>query len=338
MTSPRHSISVHYARTFLAGLERRGYDCDPILQRAGLHRRLLHNAQVRITPYQLSTLVQEAWRLSDDEFVCLGSRPSRFGIFPLMARQALHGSTLRSVYRRSCHFYNLVSEAVQFRFEEDGDVARLSLTLARPELDPDHTLCEFLLLIWHRFPSWMIGRRIPLRRISFSFSRPGHAAEYRLMFPAPVEYDQACDGFEFSRELLNAPIVQTPSNLRTYMNRAPLDWFSRQAYYPIFTRRVLDQLEQSDSLATATMEEIATAMHTTTRTLRRKLTDEGTSFQDIKDGLRRDTAIHLLSQPSEPVAAIARTLGFSEPSAFTRAFKHWTGVAPSAYRKTAASE
>jgi AraC-like DNA-binding protein len=71
----------------------------------------------------------------------------------------------------------------------------------------------------------------------------------------------------------------------------------------------------------------------TSRTLRRKLTDEGTHFQDIKDGLRRDTAIHLLSQPSLPVSGIARELGFSEPSAFTRAFRHWTGVSPSSYRK-----
>ena len=333
MSSPRHSISVHYARTFIAGLERQGYDCDPILQRACLHRGLLGNPQVRITPHQLSTLVQQLWQTADDEFLCRGSRPCRFGIFPLMARQALYGTTLRSVMRRSCHFYNLVSEAVEFRFEEWDDRARLSLRLTDPGLDPEHSLCEFLLLIWHRFPGWMIGRRVELSRMLFSHARPAHAAEYRLMFPAPVEYEQPYNGFEFSRDQLDAPIVQTATNLRSYMKRAPLDWFSRQAYYPIYTRRVLDQLERADTLASTTMEETATALHITTRTLRRKLTEEGTSFQAIKDGLRRDTAIHLLSQPSRPVSSIARELGFSEPSAFTRAFRHWTGVSPSSYRK-----
>ncbi len=333
MTAPRHSISVHYARTFIAGLERNGHDCDPLLHRAGLRRELLHNPQVRITPHQLSTLVQQLWLAADDEFLCLGTRPCRFGIFPLMARQALYGDTLRSVLRRSSHFYNLVSEAVEFTLEEWDDSARFCLRLTDPALDTEHSLCEFLLLIWHRFPSWMIGRRVELSRMMFTHARPAHAAEYRLMFPAPVEYEQPFNGFEFSREQLDAPIVQTIANLRTYMKRAPLDWFSRQAYYPIYTRRVLDQLERADTLASTTMEETATALHMTARTLRRKLTDEGTSFQDIKDGLRRDTAIHLLSQPSQPVSSIARELGFSEPSAFTRAFRHWTGVSPSSYRK-----
>ncbi|UTW12701.1 AraC family transcriptional regulator [Marinobacterium rhizophilum] len=333
MSSPRHSISVHYARTFITGLERRGHNCDSILQRAGLHRGLLDNPQVRITPHQLSSLVQQLWHTADDEFLALGSRPCRFGIFPLMARQALYGTTLRSVLRRSCHFYNLVSEAVEFKFEEWDDCARLSLRLSDPSLDTEHSLCEFLLLIWHRFPGWMIGRRVELSRMCFTHARPRHSAEYRLMFPAPVAYEQPFNGFEFSREQLDAPIVQTVANLRSYMKRAPLDWFSRQAYYPIYTRRVLDQLERADTLASTTMEDTATALHMTTRTLRRKLTDEGTSFQDIKDGLRRDTAIHLLSQPSRPVSSIARELGFSEPSAFTRAFRHWTGVSPSSYRK-----
>jgi hypothetical protein len=226
---------------------------------------------VRITPHQLSALVQQLWQTADDEFLCLGTRPCRFGIFPLMARQALYGSTLRSVLRRSCHFYNLVSEAVEFGFEEWDDRARLSLRLTDPSLDTEHSLCEFLLLIWHRFPGWMIGRRVELSRMCFTHARPPHAAEYRLMFPAPVAYEQPFNGFEFSRDQLDAPIVQTVANLRSYMKRAPLDWFSRQAYYPIYTRRVLDQLERADSLASTSIEDTATALHMTSRTLRRTL-------------------------------------------------------------------
>ncbi|GGO81460.1 transcriptional regulator [Marinobacterium nitratireducens] len=333
MSFSRYSISIHYARTFLSALERQGYDGETVLAQANLSRDLLHNEQVRITPHQLAALVQGLWRLGDDEFLHLTRRRSRFGTFALMASHALGGTSLRSVYHRSSHFYNLINESVRFQFEEREDRVRFSLELAAPELDRDHTLTEFLLMIWHRFPSWMIGRRIPLQRVCFSFSQPAHAAEYRLMYPAPVFHNQTFNGFEFDKEYLDSPVVQTIANLRSYLQRAPLDWFSRQAYYPTCTRRVLGLLEESESLGTATMDEIADAMHTTTRTLRRKLTEEETSFQEIKDSLRRDTAIHLLSQPNEPVASIARQLGFSEPSAFTRAFKHWTGVAPSAYRK-----
>ncbi|MNZ95940.1 HTH-type transcriptional regulator VirS [compost metagenome] len=82
------------------------------------------------------------------------------------------------------------------------------------------------------------------------------------------------------------------------------------------------------------MEEIAEEMHMTSRTLRRKLSDEGTSFQELKDGVRCDAAIHYLSQPAIPISQISRQLGFSEPAAFTRAFKQWTGISPGLYRRS----
>ena len=66
---------------------------------------------------------------------------------------------------------------------------------------------------------------------------------------------------------------------------------------------------------------------------RRRLEAEGTTFQTIKDELRRDTAIHRLSHGSSSVTAIAAELGFQEPSAFRRAFKKWTGKTPGDYRR-----
>ena len=69
------------------------------------------------------------------------------------------------------------------------------------------------------------------------------------------------------------------------------------------------------------------------RTLHRRLEDEGSSFQAIKDGLRRDVAINSLAKSRQAVAEIAAELGFADPAAFYRAFVRWTGVAPAHYRK-----
>ena len=100
----------------------------------------------------------------------------------------------------------------------------------------------------------------------------------------------------------------------------------------MFTQRVVTYLENNAQIASTNMDAIAQQLHVTTRTLRRKLNDEGTSFQALKDNVRRDTAIHLLSQPNIPISDISRQLGFSEPAVFTRAFKLWTGVSPKIYR------
>ena len=77
----------------------------------------------------------------------------------------------------------------------------------------------------------------------------------------------------------------------------------------------------------------AKALHLSTSTLQRHLTTEGTSFQSLKDQLRRDLAIQRLNSSTVPLAALAAELGFADSAAFQRAFKTWTGSAPGSYRK-----
>ena len=78
---------------------------------------------------------------------------------------------------------------------------------------------------------------------------------------------------------------------------------------------------------------IAQELHTSPQTLRRRLKQENTSFQEIKDLLRRDMAIYYLSHQELPINDIAERVGFTEPSTFHRAFKKWTGVTPGAWRE-----
>ena len=78
-------------------------------------------------------------------------------------------------------------------------------------------------------------------------------------------------------------------------------------------------------------ELVADKLHLTTATLRRRLRSEGSSYQQLKDDIRRDTAIHLLSRGTVSMEQVAENVGFSEPTSFFRAFKRWTGVTPRAY-------
>jgi len=333
MTAPRHSISIHYIHSLLQSAQRHQLDTGQLTTAAGLNPQLIHNPQLRITPEQLSALMREFWKQSDDEFMGMASAPCRHGVFTLMARQAVHCRTLGSVYRHISRFYNLTHPAIELGLSSNNGIAKFSMTLAAPHQDYQGSLREFLMLLWHRFPSWLVGQRIPLEQIELDFTQPGHIQEYRLMYPCPARFNRDSCAIYFDSEWLQQPVVQTPATLHQYLQQAPLDWFRRQAYYPVFTRRVIDLLEACENPGQLKMEDAAHSLHITIRTLRRKLIDEGTSFQTLKDDVRRDAAIHYLSQPSLPISQISRLLGFSEPAAFTRAFKQWTGVSPASYRK-----
>ena len=91
-------------------------------------------------------------------------------------------------------------------------------------------------------------------------------------------------------------------------------------------------IERYEGTSFPDFEQVAKLLHMTSKTLRQKLKNEGISYQKIKDVIRRDMAIHYLTQQSIAIADIAAKVGFSEPGAFIRAFKGWTGVTPGAYR------
>ena len=81
------------------------------------------------------------------------------------------------------------------------------------------------------------------------------------------------------------------------------------------------------------IDQIASQLHMTAQTLHRNLKREGTSYQHIKDSIRRDIAVSKLVKDRLPVKQVAEIVGFSESRSFTRAFKHWTGLSPREYCK-----
>lgn len=330
----RYSISVHFAQAAIHSARLCQINETALLQEAGISPKLLDHLHLRITPDQFSRLMRGLWRAADDEFMGLTAQRCRNGVFAMMAKQAVRCRTLGGVYHHLSRFYNLINDSVQLTLNVQGNQARFGMQLSHPDKDSCFLLRDFFLLLWHRFPSWLIGQRIPLKQVAFEFTPPAHQAEYYLMFPCPMHFEAPTNHLVFDAALLNAPVVQTPETLRAHLQRAPLDWFVRQAYYQAYTRRVMDYLEQPGQLD-ADINQTAQALHLTERTLRRKLMAEGTGFQTLKENMRRDLALHYLNQPSLPIARIAQQLGFSEASAFTRAFKSWTGASPKTYRDAA---
>ena len=118
-----------------------------------------------------------------------------------------------------------------------------------------------------------------------------------------------------------------------FLRTAPQSVFLKYKNEDSWTARVRRRLR--DSLASSDwplLDDVAEEFDIAPTTLRRRLNAEGTSFQDIKDDLRRDAAIHHLCHSAMSVADIAALLGFQEPSAFHRAFRKWCGAQPGEYR------
>ncbi|EWC42589.1 helix-turn-helix domain-containing protein [Pseudomonas stutzeri] len=335
MSYEGYSISVHFVCSAIKAAQRNGLDEHALLEEAGIGQRLLDNPQMRLTSLQFSRLMLALWRVGDDEFMGLAPYRSRHGVFALMARQVIGCRRLASVYYRMARFYNLTNDSLRLELVADGEQVAFVMHLADPERDPEHLLREVFMLLWHRFSSWLVGQRIGLREVHFDYPQPTNHAEYGLMFPCPARFSMPDCRLVIEAQCMGMPVVQTAATLREHLQRAPLEWFTRPSYQAACTRSVSDLFQQGGAFRDLSIEAAADALHITERTLRRRLALEGTRFQTLKDGLRRDLAIHYLSQAGLPISEIAQRLGFSEPSAFTRAFRQWTGGSPRSYRDAA---
>ena len=93
------------------------------------------------------------------------------------------------------------------------------------------------------------------------------------------------------------------------------------------------QILNADPGAAHTAEDVAARLNLSVRTLHRQLKEEGVSLQRLKNEVRRERAITLLLQTKKPVKQIAATVGFNSEKSFARAFREWTGAAPSVFRE-----
>lgn len=312
---------------------RAGFDVNQILENAGVAPMLLRHGRSRVTEDQVARVVQGLWRSTDDEMFGLGTVPLPRGSFRLLCFGILSASTLGSALQRLEGFAGAMPALPPVRLRETGDVAKVVLVLPRVE-DPEGLFSTMGLVVVHRVISWAIGRPVPLNHVRLPHPGPLGAETHRMLFGCEVEVDATEAALEFPRALVAAPIVREDKALEAFVASMPAGLLRRpvgDATTGDQVRRILEHGLRSKAMPSA--DEISRQLAISTATLRRKLADDGTSVREIREDLLRDAAVTSLVRGEESVAELSERLGFSEPSAFTRAFRRWTGSTPGAYRR-----
>ncbi|HEU5006184.1 MAG TPA: AraC family transcriptional regulator ligand-binding domain-containing protein [Jatrophihabitantaceae bacterium] len=328
MTS--RTVPVTFVRAAIEAAAARGVDLAPVAADADIPAALLADSRGRCTSRQVTDFVRGMWRLSEDELFGMGRGPVPRGTFRLLCYALISAPDLATVFTRLTEFGPALPALPGFAVTTTDGTTRVDVDLSGIE-DPYHLLTDFLLMFVHRFSGWLIGMRIALRLVELPYPQPNYAAEYDLIFGAPARFGAEYPALEFPSSVLNQPIVRDERDLEAYLQHSPADLLARRDYGTTLSdrvRRILEHGLQGDWPSAA---DIATQLAISPQHVRRLLRDEGTSLVGIKEELLRDAAIAGLAR-GETVHALSSRLGFSEPSAFRRAFKRWTGTNPSAYQ------
>lgn len=303
-----------------------------VLVRAGIQPELLALASARVSAGSFARLWLAVGHEMDDEFFGLDQRRMKVGSFALLSQSLLTSGDLARALRRCLRGFALFLDDVSAELAVADGVATVSVhnQITSPErrLFADET---FLVMV-HGLMCWLIGRRIPLTEVAFAAARPPHAGEHAVMYTQALAYGAAHTRLQFDAHFLAAPVVQNADTVRPFLRNAPQSVFLKYKNEDSWTARLRRQLRSVGGTDWPLLDDMAEAFHVAPTTLRRRLESEGTSYQGIKDQLRRDAAIHHLCHTTLGIAEIAHRLGFQEPSAFHRAFKKWTGAQPGEYR------
>ena len=318
----------------LSGAQARGRPCEAFLSQVGIAPALLDQWGARVTGDQYSALFQLLLERLDDESLGFFSRPLKRGSLALMMRSALTAGTLELAMRRFAHAFHLLQDDVVLALVREGELAGWTLQLRGPSTAFPRFLHELLLRFCWRLLAWLAGGQLPAMRFDFAFESPAYAGSYGKIFPAPLRFGCQHSGFWFDAARLQERVRRDDAALRAFMADAHTQLIVPKRGEAAVGALVRSHLQQTQP-AWPDLIHTAEALHMSTSTLQRRLANEATSFQSLKDELRCDTAIVRLNTSQVPLATLAFELGFADSASFQRAFKLWTGSAPGSYRRSA---
>jgi AraC-like DNA-binding protein len=328
------TISICFVVAALQGVRARKLNTDELLANVGLSPSLLEMPQARVSAKVYGALWRSIAQILDDEFFGQDSRRLKAGSFAMLCHSVINCKTLARALARSVRFYALMLDDISASVERDAKEARLVLHERVAGESQRVFAHETLLMLLYGVSCWLVGRRIPILRAEFSYAEPAHSAEYRAMYCNELRFNRPNTLIAFEASYLDLPLVQNERSIKDFLHNAPENILLKYKNASSLSARIRRRLRQCLGSEFLDFETLAAELDMAPATIRHRLQEEGTSYQLIKDNLRRDLAISYLSHSSRSLIDIALELGFSERSAFHRAFRRWTGASPGEFRRT----
>ncbi|MGJ3246386.1 MAG: AraC family transcriptional regulator [Elainellaceae cyanobacterium] len=178
----------------------------------------------------------------------------------------------------------------------------------------------------------LTGKPLPVRAVWFQHSRPEDCSEHQRIFQTPVQFSQSTNRLLFAADCLDWKVRSANANLLSVFEDHAAAMLTSLSQSQSYSEKVIVNIMHRLHGEVPTIEAIARSLMISVRQLQRELHSENTSYQQLLDSTRQELALRHLQNRDTSIQDIAFLLGFSEPSAFHRAFKRWTGQTPRLYR------
>ena len=311
-----------------------GVEVDALLRKAGLTHQQIDDPRSRIAvKAQVQFLELAAQTLGDD---CLGLHLAQkfdLRMIGLLYYVLASSDTLDEALQRAARYSAIVNEGITLRFHE-GKSTGLRFEYAGVARHTDCHQIEFGVVALVRTCRQLTNRNLPASRVSFSHHRKKDITEFRTFFGGDVTFGAAIDELAFSSSIRGMPVVGADPYLNDLLVEYCEEAISaRSSKHSSFVSSVENEVALLLPHGEARASKVASKLGVSRRTLARRLASENLTFAGVVQRLKSDLAKRHLADESLSISEIAWLLGYQDVSAFTHAFKRWTGKAPRAARQ-----
>lgn len=323
----RRSIS---SMQILAGLgAERGLGEAQLLDNTGLSVEQLRDPGAEVEAGQELQLVRNLLEgcPGQSELGVLAGLRYHISSYGLWGFAMMSSPSLRAAVELGQRLLSLSFAFVRMELLEGPDSVELRVDADEIPEGPRQFLLERDLVAARQLLNELCASPIPLLSARFSGARPAHAELLEEVFACPVHFGAAHSGMRFSSAVLDLPLPQANAATVQTCERLCRDLLAQRSQRSGMAARIRQRLLRSDD-AFPGLEQIADEFGLTSRTLRRRLAGEGTSYRHLLDECRELLADQLLGQLHLSVEEVAARLGYAEASSFIIAFRRWKGVTP----------
>jgi AraC-like DNA-binding protein len=306
-----------------------------LLKSAGLSERDVDNRQRRISALAQGKLLEAAADALADSALGLHlakqTNPREAGLLYYVASAAKNLGEALALFER---YFRIVNEAVRLKLRRasKGLVVEISFVgVPRHQVQQN---ADFGIAIILRALREVVGRNIRPTKVAFAVVCHSDRREFERFYGCPVAFGAPSDQLIFSNETLALPLITEDRYLLETLG--PIcEAAARERDTPKGTLRTIVENELERLLPHGKMQKriVAKTLGLSARTLSRRLADEGTTYEEVVDQLRRSLALRYLTEPTLSLSQISWLLGYEGSTSFNHAFRRWTGRSPSAMRQ-----
>jgi AraC-like DNA-binding protein len=331
--------TIAILRNIIYGAASKGANIQRLCSIAGIDRAVLNEMDRKIKGIRpIVNVWDEVIRSTRDEYfglhLGLSNNSSHLG---LLGYLMLHCPTIKDAFISLQTHQEKISGWISYKMKQEGDrvIIRYSIDPVWLNVSPDtarHAI-DVAMSGTVTLIKVLAGVRINPVQVELVTEQPGHPGGYEKVYGTKVLFGKPSNILAFKKDTLNLPVVSYDQSLFVLFNRLLLEQEKLNGLGHSFANRVKKLLSQEYNGQVPPLNVVATHFNLSDRSFQRKLQSEGYTYRGLGIEMKKELAVSLLEHSNAKVNTISELLGYTEPSAFRKAFKTWTDATPVQVKK-----